>query len=122
MRIRGVFPRAGSMQFIGSDVVKAATQRECDASKYDPVVMGVDVARFGADASVIYVRRGIPAGKHDDQVDALGLIGQVLDRMNKGTAPKPEEPIRGLLGLTGLTMDEAWELARPKRPDWDARI
>ena len=59
-----------------------------------------------------------PAGKHDDQVDALGLIGQVLDRMNKGTAPKPEEPIRGLLGLTGLTMDEAWELARPKRPDW----
>ena len=63
-----------------------------------------------------------PAGKHDDQVDALGLIGQILDRMNKGTAPKPEEPIRGLLGLTGLTMDEVWELARPKRPDWDARI
>ena len=28
-----------------------------------------------------------PAGKHDDQVDALGLIGQVLDRMNKGTVP-----------------------------------
>ena len=63
-----------------------------------------------------------PAGKHDDQVDALGLIGQILDRMNKGSAPKPEEPIRGSLGLTGLTMDEAWELARPKRPDWDARI
>ena len=63
-----------------------------------------------------------PAGKHDDQVDALGLIGQVLDRTKKGTAPKAEEPIRGLLGLTGLTMDEAWELARPKRPDWDARI
>ena len=58
VRIRGVFPRAGSMQFIGSDVVKAATERECDASKYDPVVMGVDVARFGADASVIYIRRG----------------------------------------------------------------
>jgi hypothetical protein len=26
-----------------------------------------------------------PAGKHDDQVDALGLIGQLLDRMGKGT-------------------------------------
>lgn len=28
-----------------------------------------------------------PAGKHDDQVDALGLAGQLLDRMMKGSAP-----------------------------------
>jgi phage terminase large subunit-like protein len=27
-----------------------------------------------------------PAGRHDDQVDALGLVGQLLDRMVKGTA------------------------------------
>jgi hypothetical protein len=52
----------------------------------------------------------------------LSLIGQVLDRMSSGQRPKPEEPIRGLLGMTGLTMDEAWELARPKRSDWNARI
>jgi len=29
-----------------------------------------------------------PAGKHDDQVDALGLIGQLLDRMIKGRKPE----------------------------------
>jgi predicted phage terminase large subunit-like protein len=33
-----------------------------------------------------------PAGKHDDQVDALGLIGQLLDQMVPGQAPKPPEP------------------------------
>jgi predicted phage terminase large subunit-like protein len=27
-----------------------------------------------------------PAGKHDDQVDALGLVGQLLDVMAKGQA------------------------------------
>jgi phage terminase large subunit-like protein len=27
-----------------------------------------------------------PASKHDDQVDALGLIGQILDGMGKGIA------------------------------------
>lgn len=27
-----------------------------------------------------------PAGKHDDQVDALGLVGQLLDRMTHGVA------------------------------------
>lgn len=30
-----------------------------------------------------------PAGKHDDQVDALGLVGQLLDKMLAGTKPKP---------------------------------
>jgi predicted phage terminase large subunit-like protein len=34
-----------------------------------------------------------PAGKHDDQVDALGLIGQLLDVVVHGTHPaKPEKP------------------------------
>jgi predicted phage terminase large subunit-like protein len=36
-----------------------------------------------------------PAGKHDDQVDAIGLIGQLLDRMSAGVKPKKvEEPIK----------------------------
>lgn len=30
-----------------------------------------------------------PAGKHDDQVDALGLAGQLLDKMVLGPKPKP---------------------------------
>jgi hypothetical protein len=29
-----------------------------------------------------------PAGKHDDQVDALGLVGQLLDQMVPGEKPK----------------------------------
>ena len=60
------------------------------------------------------------SGKHDDQVDALGLIGEVLDRMGKGTAlPSTDQKIRF---MNEMTMDEAWALARPKRPDWDRRI
>jgi hypothetical protein len=35
-----------------------------------------------------------PAGKHDDQVDALGLVGQLLDKMVQGTAPKREKAER----------------------------
>ena len=35
-----------------------------------------------------------PAGKHDDIVDALGLVGQLLDYMQEGRKPdpKPEKP------------------------------
>jgi predicted phage terminase large subunit-like protein len=61
-----------------------------------------------------------PAGKHDDQVDALGLIGQLLDRMGKGAAlPSSDQKPRF---MNEMTMDEAWELARPKRPDSTPRI
>jgi hypothetical protein len=51
-------------------------------------------------------RRVAPLGSYD-QVDALGLIGQ------------PPEKMRC---MNGMTMDEAWDLARPKRPGTDARI
>lgn len=33
-----------------------------------------------------------PAGQHDDQVDALSLIGRMLARMRAGEAPKTEPP------------------------------
>lgn len=58
VRVRGVFPRVGSMQFIGSDLTDQARLREVSVSVHDPVVIGVDVARFGDDESVIYIRKG----------------------------------------------------------------
>lgn len=33
-----------------------------------------------------------PAGKHDDQVDTLGLIGRMIDDMVPARVPKPEAP------------------------------
>ena len=36
-----------------------------------------------------------PAGKHDDQVDALGLVGQLLDQMVSGQAPSKPVPTEG---------------------------
>lgn len=32
-----------------------------------------------------------PVGVHDDQVDALGLVGQLMDRMDMGSKPKAEK-------------------------------
>ncbi len=61
VRVRGVFPRASSMQFIPSDLVEAARKRVLTKGdiKHAPVIIGVDVARFGDDQSVILVRQGL---------------------------------------------------------------
>ena len=58
VRVKGAFPRAGSAQFIDGERVREAMARELPPTTYDPVVMGVDVARFGDDRSVIFVRKG----------------------------------------------------------------
>ncbi len=61
VRVRGMFPRASSLQFIGSDLVRAAEKQKVPehAVRHAPVVLGVDVARFGDDESVVVVRQGL---------------------------------------------------------------
>lgn len=61
VRVRGVFPRASSLQFIPRDLVDFAMRREADgvtSHKGRTAAVGVDVARFGGDQSVIRTRIG----------------------------------------------------------------
>lgn len=61
VRVRGLFPSASSMQFIGSELVQAARERQIAESAIlpnDAIIMGLDHARFGGDASVLAIRQG----------------------------------------------------------------
>jgi len=53
------------------------------------------------------------AGRNDDQVDALGLIGQVLDKMISGHAPNPEAAKPKVISTDPktctVTLDDMWE-------------
>lgn len=57
VRVRGVFPRMDAVSFIPEHLAREAVNRAVTAFG-EPVVIGVDVARFGDDASVIYPRKG----------------------------------------------------------------
>jgi hypothetical protein len=61
-----------------------------------------------------------PAGKHDDQVDALGLISQILDRMGRGKTVSPADQKPRF--TNEMTIDEIWQHAQPKRPAWGRRF
>ncbi|MBA0088874.1 MAG: terminase, partial [Acidobacteria bacterium Pan2503] len=58
VRVLGTFPRTGEMEFISHATVSEAILREVDSYRHDPLVLGVDVARYGDNESVIYARKG----------------------------------------------------------------
>ena len=58
IEVKGQFPRTGSNQFIGREVVSYAAERDLVPDDGAPLTMGIDVARFGDDESVFRFRRG----------------------------------------------------------------
>src|SRR5208283_1601554 len=52
------FPRAGSSQFIPSDIVATARHYKAEGYGTLPKILSVDVARFGDDQTVIGMRQG----------------------------------------------------------------
>lgn len=61
VRVLGEFPHASEMQFMPGDIVEAAMGRHLREEMFNfaPVVIGVDVALFGGDRSVVFLRQGL---------------------------------------------------------------
>ena len=60
-RVRGEFPSQSALQFIATDLAESAMTREIVRLPNDPMILGLDIARFGDDASCLYPRRGMDA-------------------------------------------------------------
>jgi hypothetical protein len=81
VRVAGKFPRSDSNSFISFDAALAAAKREPVEDTSAPVVLGVDVGRFGDDPSVIYPRRGYDARTRKPELyQGLNTI-QLADRV-----------------------------------------
>jgi hypothetical protein len=86
VRVRGEFPRASARQLIPGDLVDAAAAKVIHETSYRlaPRVLGVDVARFGDDQSVIIQRQGLAASglkkfRHLDTMTFAGLVGREIE-------------------------------------------
>jgi hypothetical protein len=117
VRVLGRPPDTGSLQFIPTSLVNQCTMLDVPQTSADPVVIGVDVARFGDDESVIWTRRGRDceslgyfrysgmdtmtlasrvaeiASKHMPDavfVDGGGVGGGVVDRLRQLNVPVTE--------------------------------
>lgn len=58
VRVRGEFPNASSNQFIPTSLAMEAAQRQPPTRRADAAILGVDIARFGDDDTVLATRIG----------------------------------------------------------------
>lgn len=100
VRVRGVFPRAGSCQLISSESVDAAFGKSMRPEMYRhaPKVLGVDVARFGDDQSTMTLRQGLAclSVKKFRGLDLMTFAGLVAQLIQK------EEPEMTFVDQTGV--------------------
>ncbi len=90
VEVKGQFPRTGSNQLIGYGTTEEACRRTINDEGMDIIkrgakVMGVDVARFGDDSTVIQKRQGRFAHKpielkKKDNMEVAGIVASEMDR------------------------------------------
>jgi hypothetical protein len=85
VEVYGQFPSEGDDQFISANLVDEAMKRPKYQDQSAPIVIGVDPARFGADATVIAVRQGrdiIAIQRHRGD-DTMTVVGHVIDAIEQ---------------------------------------
>lgn len=107
VRVRGLFPRSAAKQLIGADLVVAARSRVVEPDPGAPLMLGVDVARYGAARSVLAFRQGRDARsipwQHYSGLSAPELADQIADAITKY---RPDAVMIDGGGVGGPVVDE----------------
>ncbi|MBS4046559.1 MAG: terminase [Alphaproteobacteria bacterium] len=89
VEVLGMFPKQGDRQFISNQLVVDAQQRELQPDPGAPLIMGIDIARFGGDETVFRWRQGrdgrsIPPFrlKDRDNMVVANAAAEWIDRTN----------------------------------------
>ena len=118
VRVLGEFPKTDDETVISLALVEDAQNRDVQMSEMTPKIWGVDVARFGTDASVLAERQGtvinwIESWKGKDLMQLTGLITNKYEEL-----PPSQQPIEILVDSIGLgsgVVDRLQELGLPVR-------
>jgi len=111
VRVYGEFPTAEDDTLISLHAVEQASKRKVEQPEGTPVVWGLDVARYGDDASVLCIRQGRHLMELHSwkKLSLMELAGRVLDLLHSSDEP-PEEILVDSIGLGAGVLDRLREL------------
>ena len=115
IRVLGEFPKGDDDTIISMDLTEAAINRDVLPTQYSPTAWGVDVARFGSDASALCKRKGNAVTEPVRLwrgLDTMQLTGAIKAEYDTSTE-KPEEIFVDAIGLGAGVADRLRELGLP---------
>jgi len=118
VRVLGEFPLRDDDTVIPLELVEAAMHRDVEGSVSAPAVWGLDVARFGADASALAKRRGnvvseVRTWRGLDLMQTCGVVKHDYDSLPR--EERPAEILVDSIGLGAGVCDRLRELGLPAR-------
>lgn len=128
IEVKGMFPRQGDKQFISREAVEGAAMRDLEPDHFAGLIMGVDVARFGDDTTVIRFRRGrdarsIPAVKlkGKDNMQVANECAKLIDEykpdavcIDAGNGTGVIDRLREM----GYKVKEVWFGSKSNEEEW----
>lgn len=116
VRVLGEFPVADSDTVIAASLVDDAMTRDVALDITAPAIWGVDVARFGTDASVLIKRQGsvVPEmPRRWRNVDTMQLAGAIKAEYDASGAYRPALIVIDVIGIGAGVVDRLHEQNLP---------
>lgn len=85
VRVRGLFPKTATRQLISTEAVEKCQKHQTEGWEMSPKVLGVDIARFGENSSVICVRQGRKVYELEvlPKMDLMQTAHHIAESINK---------------------------------------
>ena len=116
VEVLGEFPSYDNDTVIPMELCRSAIMREVDLTASEPIVWGVDVARFGGDNSAVCKRQGntVLEMKTYSSMDLMALCGAIKNEYDDCTTlEKPSEILIDVIGVGSGVVDRLSELNLP---------
>jgi hypothetical protein len=116
VRVLGEFPVADADTVIPASLVDDAMTRDVPLDMTAPAIWGVDVARFGSDASVLIKRRGSVVTEFPRRwrnLDTMQLAGALKAEWDASTHDRPALIVIDVIGIGAGVVDRLHEQNLP---------
>ena len=116
VRVLGQFPSGSDDTFIPGELVDSAMARDVALDVGAPIIWGLDVARFGADASVLIKRQGncvTEPPRRWRNVDLMVLAGAIKHEFDLAGNARPMLIVIDSIGIGAGVVDRLQEQGTP---------